>query len=143
MFRNPFSDEELGSRPTRVRSALAALKPGTLARDVYGAWQKVVDDAGLPRYRRHHCGYCVGIGFPPSWTGGNTDNGLRHDSDLEIQTGMSFHILSWQMNTGRGDVFLSNCVLLGENGPEVLTRTPHVQTITSSFFLLAASPASE
>jgi Xaa-Pro dipeptidase len=32
------------------------------------------------------------------------------------------------MNTGRGDYFVSNTVLLGTHGPEVLTRTP--STIT-------------
>lgn len=56
--------------------------------------------------------------------GGNTVTGLRHDSDLEIRTGMSFHILSWLMGTGKGDDFVSNTVLLTESGPEVLTRTP-------------------
>lgn len=104
-------------------AVVAALKPGRLARDVYAAWQRVVDEAGLAHYRRHHCGYCVGIGFPPSWTGGNTVTGLRHDSTLEIREGMSFHILSWLMGTGRGDYFLSNTVLLGATGAEVLTWT--------------------
>ena len=94
-------------------AVVAALRPGNLARDVYAAWQAVVDDAGLSHYRRHHCGYCVGIGLPPSWTGGNSVTGLRHDSDLEIRQGMSFHILSWLMGTGQGDDFLSNTVLLG------------------------------
>ena len=42
--------------------------------------------------------------------------GLRHDSDLEIETGMSFHILSWLMGTGRGDDFISNTVLLTDTG---------------------------
>jgi Xaa-Pro dipeptidase len=105
-------------------AAVAALAPGVLARDVYRAWQQVVDGAGLSHYRRHHCGYLVGIGFPPSWTGGNSVTGLRHDSDLEISTGMSFHMLSWLMNTGRGDYFVSNTVLLGPHGPEVLTKSP-------------------
>ena len=102
----------------------AALRPGVEAREVYAAWQDVVDDAGLAHYRRHHCGYLVGIGVPPSWTGGNSVTGLRHDSDLRIETGMSFHILSWLMGTGAGDFFLSNCVLLGPGGVEVLTETP-------------------
>jgi Xaa-Pro dipeptidase len=106
-----------------------ALRPGAEARDVYSAWQAVVDDAGLSHYRRHHCGYSVGIGFPPSWTGGNAVTGLRHDSGLRIETGMSFHILSWLMGTGRGDFFLSNCVLLGPGGAEVLTRTPAGPTV--------------
>ena len=41
-------------------AALEALRPGALAREVYAAWQRVVDAAGLAHYRRHHCGYLVG-----------------------------------------------------------------------------------
>jgi Xaa-Pro dipeptidase len=103
---------------------LEALRPGALARDVYATWQQVVDRAGLAHYRRHHCGYLVGIGFPPSWTGGNRVTGLRHDSDLEIRPGMTFHVLSWLMDTGAGDYFISDTVLLTEDGPEVLTSAP-------------------
>ncbi|MCA0028705.1 MULTISPECIES: Xaa-Pro peptidase family protein [unclassified Mesorhizobium] len=105
-------------------AVVRALEPGARARDIYAAWQGVADEAGLSHYRRHHCGYLVGIGQPPSWTGGNSVTGLRHDSDLEIETGMSFHILSWLMGTGRGDHFISNTVLLTDAGAEVLTRTP-------------------
>jgi Xaa-Pro dipeptidase len=105
------------------QAVLGALKPGAQARDVYAAWQSVVDEAGLSHYRRHHCGYCVGIGLSPSWTGGNKVVGLRHDSDLPIREGMLFHILSWLMGTGAGDYFISNAVLLGGGGPEVLTKT--------------------
>ncbi|SRR6266404_6764995 len=106
------------------QTVLDALTPGARARDVYASWQAVVDDAGLAHYRRHHCGYCVGIGLAPSWTGGNTVVGLRHDSDLPIREGMSFHVLSWLMGTGSGNYFISNTVLLGRGGPEVLTKTP-------------------
>lgn len=110
-------------------AVLAALKDGVLARDVYAAWQRVVDRVGLTHYRRHHCGYAVGIGFPPSWTGGNKVTGLRHNSELVIRRGMSFHVLSWLMGTGRGDYFMSNTVLLGDDGPEVLTQTPAEVTL--------------
>jgi Xaa-Pro dipeptidase len=105
-------------------AVLEALRPGARAREVYAAWQCVVDGAGLGHYRRHHCGYLVGIGFPPSWTGGNRVTGLRHDSDLAIQAGMAFHILSWLMGTGQGDHFVSDTVLLTDHGPEVLTTAP-------------------
>jgi Xaa-Pro dipeptidase len=104
-------------------AVIRTLRPGKRAKDVYGAWQQVVKEAGLNHYRRHHCGYCVGIGAPPSWTGGNNVVGLRSDSDLVIRSGMSFHVLSWLMNTGRGDHFLSNTVLVTESGTEVLTRS--------------------
>ncbi|MGB3388639.1 MAG: Xaa-Pro peptidase family protein [Pseudaminobacter sp.] len=110
-------------------AAVGALREGALFRDVYAAWQAVVDRAGLGHYRRHHCGYMVGIGFPPSWTGGNKVTGLRNDSDIVLKSGMSFHMLSWLMGTGRGDFFISNTVLLGPSGPEVLTRTPAGVTI--------------
>jgi Xaa-Pro dipeptidase len=105
-------------------AVVSALHPGKKARDVYAAWQAVVDDAGFAHYRRHHCGYCVGVGLPPSWTGGNSVTGIRADSELEIQEGMSFHILSWLMGTGAGDDFISNTVLLTKTGAEILTKTP-------------------
>jgi Xaa-Pro dipeptidase len=121
----PEADAKMAETTQQAFNAvLKALRPGAKARQVYAAWQQVVDEAGLPQYRRHHCGYCVGIGLSPSWTGGNKVVGLRHDSEMEIREGMSFHILSWLMGTGRGDYFISNAVLLGAGGAEVLTRTP-------------------
>ena len=101
-----------------------AIKPGVTAAQVYQAWQSRVDEAGLAHYRRHHCGYLVGIGFPPSWVGGSMVTGLRGDSALELQVGMTFHLLSWLMSTGQGDYFVSNTALLTELGCEVLTKTP-------------------
>lgn len=106
------------------KASLNALRPGSKARDIYAAWQAVVDAAGLAHYRRHHCGYLVGLSFPPTWTGGNQVTGLRQDSDLEIEPGMTFHLLSWFTNTGRGEYFVSNCALLTDDGPELLTTAP-------------------
>src|SRR6266568_3340424 len=103
-------------------AVIDALRDGILFRDVYAAWQAVVDRAGLSHYRRHHCGYAVGIGFPPSWTGGSKVTGMRHDSTRTVKTGMTFHVLSWLMGTGRGDFFLSNGALVGARGTEILTR---------------------
>ena len=106
-------------------ATLRALKVGARAKDVYNGWQSVVDAAGMPEYRRHHCGYLVGIGFPPAWTGGPRVTGLRHDSDREMREGMTFHLMSWFTETGRGNYFISNTVLLGVDGAEVLTTTPY------------------
>src|SRR3546814_11091316 len=121
-------------------AVLPALRPGALAREVYAACQAVVDRAGLGHYRRHHCGYAVGIGMPPSWTGGNSVTGLRSDGDMALRSGMTFHILSWLMGAGqmgagqgRGDYFVSDTVLPGDAGAEVLYRTPtppHVRPFT-------------
>jgi Xaa-Pro dipeptidase len=109
---------------------IEAIKPGAIARQVYQAWQDCVDEAGLTHYRRHHCGYLVGIGFPPSWVGGSMVVGLRHDSPLVLQPGMTFHLLSWLMGTGQGDYFISNTALLTEDNCEVLTTVPqHLQIV--------------
>lgn len=105
-------------------AAQAALTPGVEARQVYAAWQSCLDRVGLADYRRHHCGYVVGIGFPPSWTGGNRVIGLRHDSRRILLPGMVFHLMSWLMGTGRGDYFVSDTVVLTESGCELLTSYP-------------------
>ena len=106
-----------------------ALKPGVVARDVYAAWQRVVDDAGLAGYSRQHCGYSVGIGFPPSWSGSGVPKGLRHDSNMEIKAGMVFHLMSAMFHTRKGSYFISNGVVVTENGCEVLIKTPHTVTV--------------
>ena len=126
----PDEDAEMAEiSKTAFQAILTGLKPGVRALDVYNSWQAVVDEAGMAHYRRHHCGYLVGIGFPPSWTGGNRVVGLRHDSDLEIKEGMTFHAMSWFTETGRGNYFVSNTVLLGPDGAEVLTTAPMGPTV--------------
>ena len=126
----PAEDAEMAEiSKAAFQAILDGLRPGVTARDVYNSWQAVVDEAGMAHYRRHHCGYLVGIGFPPSWTGGNRVVGLRHDSDLEIKEGMTFHAMSWFTETGRGNYFVSNTVLLGPDGAEVLTTAPMGPTV--------------
>lgn len=98
-----------------------AIRPGVTAGQVYQAWQDVVNAAGLNHYRRHHCGYMTGIGFPPSWVGGSMVVGLRHDSDLELRAGMVFHLMSWLMGAGEGDYFVSDTAVVTAEGCEVLT----------------------
>ena len=102
-----------------------ALKPGSRAGEVYAAWHAVATAHGLQHYHRHHCGYLVSIGFPPSWTGGSRVTGLAPTSQLELKVGMTFHAHSWFTNTDCVDYFISNTVLLTEDGAEVLTsQTP-------------------
>lgn len=110
-------------------SILNTMKPGIKASDVYRAWQQVIDDAGLSHYRRHHCGYLVGIAFPPSWTGGNTVVGLREGNDFILEAGMVFHTMSWLMQSGSGDYFVSDTVIINDDGceaPSLIPRALHV-----------------
>ena len=108
-----------------------ALRPGAVAGEVYAAWQAVVDEAlGHQDYRRHHCGYMIGIGFPPNfWVGGSMVKGLRPGSELPIRPGMVFHLLPWLIGQELADYVVSDTVLITDTEPELLTsgaRTPTV-----------------
>ena len=102
---------------------IKSMKPGTSFAEIYDTWQDVIDRNGLSHYRRHHCGYSVGIAFHPSWTGGIGVVSLHDKSDLIIQSGMVFHQLSWLLGCGKGDYFVSDTVYVNESGGERLTNT--------------------
>lgn len=105
----------------------ARLAPGVPTGDVYAAWQAAVDELlGHHRYRRHHCGYTVGIGFPPSWTGGSGVVGIRPRGELTIAEGMVFHALSWIIGQRPVDFCLSDTILVTASGCEVLTTQPYL-----------------
>ncbi len=105
-------------------AVVANLKDGHTAAEVYEKWQAVVDDAGLRHYTRHHCGYMMGIGFPPAWTGGSRVIGLRRYSDMVLRKGMTFHILSWLVGSGKGDYLVTNAAAVGETHGENLIDHP-------------------
>lgn len=99
-----------------------ALRPGVRTGHVYAAWQSVIDEAvGHDRYRRHHCGYAVGIGFPPSWVGGSSVAGIRRDGDTVIRDGMVFHLLSWLVGEEPTDYAVSDTAVITADGCEVIT----------------------
>lgn len=102
-------------------AALTALKPGCLARDVYGAWKKTLGTANI-RPRAPHCGYMVGISFPPTWTGGPGVQSLHEMSTMEIKESMVFHLLTW-ITDGQHDHFLSDCAIVEKAGGAFLTKT--------------------
>lgn len=101
-----------------------SLRPGVRGGDVYAAWQQAMDEGlGHTRYQRHHCGYMVGIGFPPSWVGGSSVVGLRRDGELVIRAGMVFHVLSWLLGQEPADYVVSDTILVTPDGSELLTGT--------------------
>ncbi|TQJ03393.1 M24 family metallopeptidase [Amycolatopsis cihanbeyliensis] len=98
-----------------VDAAAAALRPGARTGEVYAAWQAAV---GPGERVRHHCGYLVGIGFPPSWVGGGEVLGIRPGGQVRVAAGMTFHLMSWV-----GGHVVSDTVLVTAQGTERLTTT--------------------
>ena len=120
-----------------VTAGLAAvrseLRPGARAGDVYAAWHRAVSDGlGHDRYHRHHCGYLTGLGFPPTWTGGSAVTGLRRDSDLVVEQGMVFHVMSWLLGQPLPDYGVSDTAVVTADGCELLTLTPRTPHVTPS-----------
>ena len=106
------------------RRVVDAIRAGAVVKHIYKIWQDTLNDAGLVHYRRLHCGYITGIGFPPSWVGGAMVVGLRHDSDFILKEGMVLHIMSWMLGTGTGSYFMSNTGVVRSDGCDVLTDVP-------------------
>ncbi|MEZ4240961.1 MAG: Xaa-Pro peptidase family protein [Myxococcota bacterium] len=104
-----------------METAAKEIGPGVKAGQVYRVWQERLDRAGLSGYARHHCGYSVGIGFPPSWSGSGVPVGLRNGSEMVLREGMVFHLMSWLLRTAKGDSFLSDTIVVTRNGSEFLT----------------------
>jgi len=108
-----------------LEAAREAARPGVTSGDVYAAWQATVNEAlGHDRLRRHHCGYNVGIGFPPSWVGSSTVLGLRPGGLVEIREGMVFHLWAWIADDAAGDYLVSDTAMVTGSGSELLTTTP-------------------
>ncbi|WP_081157708.1 M24 family metallopeptidase [Ensifer aridi] len=105
------------------QKALNALKPGALASDVHAAWQAHLNASNVSA-RLQHCGYTVGVSFPPTWTGGPGVNSLHGASTVPIKQGMVFHLLTWITDDAGNDNFLSDCVLVEETGAVFLTTLP-------------------
>ncbi|MEU6306824.1 M24 family metallopeptidase [Streptomyces chartreusis] len=106
-----------------LEAILAGLCPGRTAQDIYGDWKTTIE-AGLGRgYQRHHCGYSVGIGFPPSWMAGRVDS-LRPGNGMTLRSGMTFHIQSWVVDPQIGTYAISDTALVTHNGGEPLAATP-------------------
>lgn len=104
-----------------MQAAASRVRAGALAGDAYDAWQEVVDRSDIQGYRRHHCGYSVGIGYPPSWSGSGVPVGLSAGSDMKLRAGMVFHLMSWLLRSAGGDAFLSDTIVVTDNGCEFLT----------------------
>lgn len=108
-----------------LTAARLALGPGARTGEVFAAWQRAV--GGMPR--RHHCGYLVGIGYPPSWVGGPEVLGIRPGGDVEVLAGMVFHLMSW-VERPVGHV-VSDTALVTGDGCELLTSVTRELTVVS------------
>lgn len=98
-----------------VEAALAAAKPGVVARDVDNAARSVIEKAGYGEYFTHRAGHGLGIEIhePPY---------ISASSDVVLDEGMVFSIEPGIYMPGKFGVRLEEIVFLRADGLEVLSE---------------------
>ena len=100
-----------------VQAALAAAKPGVMAREVDKAARDVIDAAGYGDYFVHRTGHGLGIDIhePPYITA---------TSETVLEEGMVFSIEPGIYLPGRFGIRLEDIVIMRADGPEILSGLP-------------------
>ncbi len=100
-------------------ACIELMRPGTPAVVPHRAAKKVIADAGFDRNRVHTTGYGIAPGYPPSW--GESIH-MFEDSTYTLQAGMMLSVAPpTYPHEGRLGVRIIDNVLIGEDGPELLT----------------------
>ncbi|WP_419910053.1 M24 family metallopeptidase [Hoeflea sp.] len=108
-----------------VQAAMAAARPGALAKEVDTAARDVITEAGYGEYFVHRTGHGLGVeGHEPPY--------ITSTSDVVLDAGMVFSIEPGIYLPGRFGIRLEDIVILRENGPEILSELPrsaHMVTV--------------
>jgi len=102
-------------------AAIAALRPGATSASVDAACRDRLRAEGFEY--PHETGYSIGVAYPPGWNETHVFN-LKPNDTREVQANMTFHLVPHVIVPGVGTVGLSETVLVGESGAEVLTDFP-------------------
>lgn len=98
---------------------IAAMRPGALASDVDATLRQGVLEAGLRDHYDNITGYTLGLYAPAGPRTSDFTRIFTPDARWRLEPGTVFH-----MYASAGGASLSETVLVGEDGPEVLTDLP-------------------
>jgi len=96
--------------------AIAAARPGAIAREIFAATVAAVRAAGLPGYDRHHVGYGIGLDARESPS-------IDADSTVALEAGMVLRLETPYYEHGWGGAQLKETVLVTRGGPRVMNRS--------------------
>ncbi len=105
-------------------AALELIRPGTSARDVHLKVLEVLEQEGFQGCMPHSTGHSLGLA---AHDGGR----LSDKEDLTLREGMVFTVEPGVYLPGYGGVRIEDDVLVGAQGPELLTTAPRTLTEVS------------
>jgi Xaa-Pro aminopeptidase len=95
---------------------LAAVRPGARAADLFNLAIAAAREAGLPGYRRHHCGHGIGLEiYEPPMIGPANDVFLERDMVLCLET--PFYEVGW------GGILTEDTLVVTDDGSERFTTS--------------------
>jgi Xaa-Pro aminopeptidase len=99
---------------TGVREAIRSVKPGVLARDVFGTAVESVRRAGVPHFRRTHCGHSIGLETYDAFV-------LGANADIPLEPGMVLCVETPYYEIGLGGIQVEDTIVVTECGAEYLS----------------------
>jgi Xaa-Pro aminopeptidase len=99
-----------------LEDAIAAVRPGATAGELFATAVSGVRAAGLPRYDRHHVGYGIGLDARETPV-------LEAGSAAVLETGMVLRLETPYYEHGWGGVQVKDTVLVGRSGPRGMNRS--------------------
>lgn len=97
--------------------AMATMRPGVTAREIFHAAVEGVKEAGVDEYQRNHVGHAVGLEV--------YDGCLLSPSDETVlEPGMTFEVETPYYEIGFLGIQIEDTVIVREDGHEMITRLP-------------------
>lgn len=114
--RNEKAENAYAATLAGEAAAIAAIKPGITAGEVFEIAESVTQKNGLPHYKRHHTGHGIGMATydAPSIVPGST---------VPLEEGMTLCIETPYYEIGWGGVQVEDTIVVRKDGAEYLTKS--------------------
>ncbi|MDR0840812.1 MAG: Xaa-Pro peptidase family protein [Christensenellaceae bacterium] len=114
---NPKAEAYYGAVRAGEERAIAAIKPGVTAGEIFEIAVRETQKAGIPHYWRHHVGHGIGVSTYdlPS---------IAHNDPTVLEAGMVLCIETPYYEIGWGGVQVEDTVVVTGDGAQYLTNTP-------------------